>query len=123
MIFTSPVRLTLASHYTHLKLVVVVIDDCSARTGGPDEANAWGVGSQLTGTLSRHSIRWIKDCSRGYGAEHGNVLQSHLAGAVLTNTYTSMGSNTVQVGLETNTNHVSILFVISKNDTTTNRLK
>lgn len=92
--------------------MVIVIDNCSARTGGPDEANAWGVGSQLTGTLRRHSIRWVKDSGCGYGAEHGYVLKSHLAGAVLANTYTSMGSNTVQIGLKANIPHLSILFVI-----------
>lgn len=91
--------------------MIVVINHCSARAGGPDEADSWGVSGQLAGTLSGDCIRRIEYCGCGYGAEHSQVLQTHLAGAIFTNANTNMGPNTVQVSLWKDGHSLSMIYI------------
>lgn len=39
---------------------------------------------ELHGLLSGNTITWVEDGCRGNGSEHGQVLQTHLRGSVLT---------------------------------------
>ena len=74
------------------EVVVVAVNDFGVRPGGPDEADAAGVGGQLHGALAGNRIRGIKDRSAGNGSEHGDVLQRHLRGSVLTDRDTGVAA-------------------------------
>ena len=68
----------------NLKLLVVVIDDWCSRSGGTREGHTLVVSGQLNGSLTGHSVGGVEANSSGDSAEHGEVLQGHLRGTVLT---------------------------------------
>ena len=68
-------------------------------SGGSQVANTTGVGRQLHGPLHGHGVTGVEDSAAGQGLEHGQVLQSHLAGPVLSDADPAVGPHHVDVGL------------------------
>ena len=65
------------------------VDDRDVGTTSTDETHALFVGSQLDSSLSGHSVAGVEDSALWDCAEHGQVLQRHLGGSVLTCTQPS----------------------------------
>lgn len=82
-----------------LEMVVVVVQNGSSRSRGANEANPLRVGSQLDSPLGGDCVRGIKHGAGGDRTEHGKVLQSHLAGAVLPDADAGVRADAVQVCL------------------------
>ena len=78
----------------NLKLLIVAVDDLGSWPGDPDEADTPSVGGQFHGTLGGHGVAGVEDGGARKRPEHGDVLQRHLAGAVL-----SYGDSTVAADL------------------------
>ena len=69
---------------SHFEGLCATVDDWDIGTTRTDEAHALGVGSQLHSSLRGHSIAGVEDSAVWDSAEHGQVLQCHLRGAILT---------------------------------------
>ena len=68
-------------------------------SGGSQVANTAGVGRQLHRPLHGYGIAGIEDSAAWQGLEHGQVLQRHLAGTVLSDTDPAVRPHHVDVGL------------------------
>ena len=90
----------LLSHlgFAHFKHLVALEDDGIRRTTGADEAHSLRVGREFARALSGHGIGRVEDGATGQRAEHGDVLQRHLRGSVLTDRDTGMRADKLDVG-------------------------
>lgn len=69
---------------SHFEGLCATVDDWDIGTTRTDEAHALGVGRQLHSSLCGHSVTGVEDGAVRDSAEHGQVLQRHLGGAILT---------------------------------------
>lgn len=81
------------------ELLVVVVEDGRIRSGGADEANAFGVGCQLDGPLGADRVARIENGAAGNGAKHGQIFERHLAGPVLADADAAVRADEVDVRL------------------------
>ena len=75
------------------------VENRQRRSGGSQIANTAGVGRQLHRPLHGYGVAGIEDSAAWQGLEHGQVLQRHLAGPVLSNTDSAVRPHHVDVGL------------------------
>src|SRR4051794_37830591 len=80
------------------EVLIVGVDDRRSRTRRANEDDALTVGRQLRGTLTSDRVAGVEDNTTGNRTEEGQILERHLAGSVLTDRDTAMGSGELDVG-------------------------
>lgn len=68
---------------TRAEGLLIAVDDRSVGPGGANEADALRVGRQLHRPFARHSVARVEHSGARHAAEHSQVFEGHLGGAVL----------------------------------------